>query len=311
VESGSDSGVSISTVVNPIVRVLPTTGLVIVLAIGCGAEDQGSTGNSESTISSTSGEPAVSVDTTIPISSSSTSVSASSTTSIPLVTVPETFEDSVTVPAGQIDVGPNDLFIAHADGDLWLHPRILTESPAEAFRIADFGDPRDPVDEGSGPNQVQHVAGVVNRSVIYSYCCEPAAGNVLAATRADSEWINLLFGYTPVFSPDRTRLATANSLALNVVEFSSGVTTGRMHNQSATYLNLSVLIWTDDSSLVLLYLDDSGYALLPIDADSLVESAAPTPLGVAFDPDAPSLVRFAGHGPNGEIGITIADEHER
>lgn len=131
---------------------------------------------------------------------------------------------------------------------------------------------------------------------------------MLAATRADSEWINLLFGYTPVFSPNRTRLATANSLALNVVELSTGATTGRMHNHGPTYLNLPDLIWTDDSSLVLLYLDDSGYALSPIDADSLVESAAPTPLGVAFDPDAPSLVRFAGHGPNGEIGIKIADE---
>lgn len=308
---------SIVSVVNPIGRVLPTTGLVIVLAVGCGADDQVSTEGSESTmptISPTSDNPVVtletssSVSTTSPTTSPSTSTLAPSTTSIPPVTDPETFQGSVTVPAGEIDVGPDDLFVTHLDGDLWLHPGILSGSPAEPFRIADLGDPRDPVTEGPGPNQVEQVAGVFNGTAIYSDCCEPAAGNILAATRAGSERINLFHGYTPKFSPDRTRLAAANSYALTVVELSTGAMTGRALNEGSAYINVWDVSWIDNFSLVLLYFDDTGFALLPFDADSPLESASPTPLGVAFDPDAPSHVEFAGHGANGEIALTAADE---
>ena len=296
-------------------RILPTTGLVIVLVVGCGADGQVSTETSESTMatkSSTSDEPVLPLETTSANSTtsptSSPSTVASSTTPVSVATDPETFEGSVTVPAGEIDVGSEDLFVVHVDGDLWLHPGMLSGPTAEPFRIADFGDPRDPVTEGPGPNEVEHVAGVFNSTVIYSDCCEPVAGNVLASTRADSERIGLFHSYAPKLSPDQARLAAINSYALTVVELSTGAMSGRVLNNQGPYINVWDVSWTDDSSLVLLYFDDDGYALLPFDADSLVETAPPRLLGIAFNPEAPSTVRFAGHGPNGEIALTVTDE---
>lgn len=219
----------------------------------------------------------------------------------------ETYEGVVTIPQGEIDVGPDDLFILHVDGDLWLHPGVLSGATAEPFRIADFGDPRAPVTEGPGPNQVEHVASVFNDTVLYSDCCEPIAGNILAATGPNSERINLFNSYTPAFSPDRTTLAAANSYAITVVELSTGAMTGRMINHGQSYVNTWDVTWADGSTLVMLYFDDEGFAVQRFDADSLLATSSPVPLGVAFDPDPSSNVRFAGYGPNGEIALFVTD----
>jgi hypothetical protein len=308
---------SIVFFINRIGRVLSTTGLVIALVVGCGADDQVSTEASESTIatiSSTSHDPKITLETS---SSTSTTRLTSSppkstvapfTASLPIAIDSENFQDSVTVPAGEIDVGSDDLFVVHTDGDLWLRPRMPSGSPAQLFRIADLGEPRDPVEEGPGPNEVESVAGVFNGTVVYSDCCETIAGNVLSATRADSERIHLPFGYTPTLSPDRMRLATANSYTLTVTELSTGARSGRVLNNEDPYINVWDVSWTNDSSLVLLYFDDDGFALLPFGAHSLLGSASSAPLGVAFDPDTPVQMSFAGHGPDGEIALTVTDE---
>ena len=188
-------------------------------------------------------------------------------TTAPVTTVvpgPEIRTRSVDLPSGSFTVGADDLFIQHADGDLWLHPGILAETPGEAFRVIDFGDPRDEVTEGPGPNEVEQVAGVFDGAVYYSECCEPAAGIVLAATGPDAEPATLTFGYTPTFSPDGTRLATANSYALEVIDLAGSTSTSRTLNEGdavSGYRNAWDVTWADDSSVVLLYVDDAGFAL--------------------------------------------------
>lgn len=304
---------------------------MIALVAGCGSGGEVSTGTNASTVATispttdtpstileTSSSPSTTSSSVAVTTSSSTSTTnpTTSTTSAPPpsttpadVSDPETFAGSIAVPAGEIEVGPDDLFVLHVDGDLWLHPGILGASPAAAFRIADLGDPRDPVEEGPGPNAVDHVAGVVNGTVIYSDCCEPVAGNVLGATGAESERIHLLYGYSPKFSPDRTKLVSANDYALTVIELSTGEMTGRvLNNDSARYINVWDVSWAGDSSVVLLFFDDDGFALLPSVADAPFDSGPAVPLGVAFDPDTRVHVQFAGHGPNGEIAVTVADD---
>ena len=123
------------------------------------------------------------------------------------------YDFSIELPVGSIHTGPDDLFIVHDDGDLYWHRDILAENPTDPIRLADFGDPRPPVTEGSGPNGVDAIAGVVNGSLIYGDCCEPISGNLLAATGPDSERTLLGAGYSPTLSSDQQFLATANDYA--------------------------------------------------------------------------------------------------
>lgn len=239
----------------------------------------------------------------------SVTLSTVTTTSPAGVVAPSVYASQIEIPSGEISVGPNDLFIVHADGDLWLHPEILAGSGMPPFRLADLGDPRAPVTEGPGPNAVDKVAGVVNGVVFYGDCCEPIAGNILGATRADSEGIIVGYGYSPVISPSGDRLASANGFGLTVIELSTGVVAGREINSDSSYINVWDLMWSADGrSLIMLYFDDSGFALMPYNAETPFVSGKPVSLDVGFNASVKQDVGFAGRGPNGEIAVSIGDD---
>ena len=66
---------------------------------------------------------------------------ARSTTSAPestTTTTPEVSSGTFTVPTGMVVVEDGDVFIAHNDGDLWLHPGLLTASAATPVRLSGF-----------------------------------------------------------------------------------------------------------------------------------------------------------------------------
>jgi len=234
----------------------------------------------------------------------STSPPASSTSQPPAAD--QRFDVSLELLAGSIDAGPNDVFILHADGDLYWHRNILAGDSTDSVRLADFGDPRSPVSEGPGPNSVDHVAGVVNGSLIYGDCCEPISGNLLAATGADSERIVLGAGYSPSLSPNQRLLATANDYAIVVIDIAGREGEGLTVNQDGnSYRNVTDVTWASDDRLVVLFWDDSGYQLLPIDVTPM-RSGRPVPIGTAFDPGAFGSVRFAGTSATGELAIATS-----
>lgn len=218
---------------------------------------------------------------------------------------------TVTIPSGTIAAGPNDLFVVHTDGDLWLHPGILAGDTSASLRLADLTDPRLPAGpEGDGPNAVEDVAGEVDGVVYYSDCCSPIVGDLLAATGADSERIILGAGYAPALSPDRTRLATANGIELVVIDLTAGTYQARNLNDEQMWIEPWDVIWTPDAtSVVVLYFETSSqWSLVRFAAAPPFEHSAPVPLGVAFEPMSTDVVRFAGRGPDGEIAITIGTD---
>lgn len=281
---------------------LIVTGL---LAIGCGSQPGGSasTTGQEGTSPSATDAPSVSTSTASP-PSTSTTVPTPTTDTV----VPDVNEGTIEIPSGEISVGPNDLLVVHVDGDLWLHPGALGDVSGTALRLADLGDPRVEVVEGPGPNAVDDVAGEVNGAVFFSDCCEPISGNLLAATSENSDRITLGPGYSPVLNPDRTKLATANSYGLSVIDLSTGSYAARSLDNGVPFINAWDLMWTPDgASLVMLYSDDSGFGLMPFSAESPFVQGAPTSLGLDFDPSTSPSVHLAGRGPTGEIAVAVGD----
>lgn len=212
------------------------------------------------------------------------------------------------IPSGQIAVGVDDLFVVHTDGDLYLHPGILSGSGDTAVRIADREDPRASLDDGHFLNAIDQVAGVADGAVYFSDCCEPVAGNVYVVTQGDSTDQLFTRGSSPQLSPDRTRLGTANSFGVAVVDLAEGMQRFVSLNSSGPYLNVWDAIWSaDGESLYVLYFDDAGYGVVTFDRDTLAASApvrVDLPFVAAGEPDA----RFAGRGPNGELAITVTSD---
>ncbi len=205
-------------------------------------------------------------------------------------------------------MGPTDLFVVHVDGDLWLHPGALSEPGEAAFRLVDLGDPRVEVSEGPGPNTVDGVVGDVAGVVYYTECCEPISGNLLAVAAENADSVRLGAGYSPALSPDRTRLATANSYALIVIDIPTGKYEGRSFNSGGPFMNVWDLMWSEDGeSLMVLYFDEVGFGLMPVAAWSPFEQGTPSSLGIAFDPSTAFDVHFAGRGPGGEIAVSVRD----
>ncbi|MFZ1491357.1 MAG: hypothetical protein WAS51_15575 [Ilumatobacteraceae bacterium] len=212
------------------------------------------------------------------------------------------------IPSGQIAVGVDDLFVVHTDGDLYLHPGILSGSGDTAVRIADREDPRVSLGDGHFPNTIDQVAGEADGAVYFSDCCEPVAGNVHVVTQADSTEQLFASGSSPRLSPDRRRLGTANSFGVAVVDLGEGTQRFVSLNLSGPYLNVWDALWSaDGESLYVLYFDDAGYGVLTFDSDTLAASA-PERIDLPFvapgEPDA----RFAGRGPNGELAISVTSD---
>jgi hypothetical protein len=244
--------------------------------------------------------------TSLDVATSSSSTSAVTTTSA--APVSDDYSGSIELPLGELDLGPTDLFVVHVDGDLWLHPGALGETGEAAFRLVDLGDPRVEVSEGPGPNTVDGVVGDVAGVVYYTECCEPISGNLLAVAADNADSVRLGAGYSPVLSPDRTRLATANSYALIVIDIPTGTYEGRSFNSGGPFMNVWDLMWSDDGeSLTILYFDEVGFGLMPVAARSPFDQGIPTSLGIAFDPSADFDVHLAGRGPGGEIAVSVRD----
>ena len=225
------------------------------------------------------------------------------------------FETGFTIQSGDVEVGPDDLFVAHADGDLYLHPGILAPSStagAPPIRLVEFGDPREPVSEGPGPNYVEQVAGVHDGAVLYGDCCEPVSGNLLVATGPDSERIVWGAGFTPILSPDRTRLATANSMSVQVIDLDLGRGVGRTpFDQAGGWVNVWDVMWTPDGeTIVLLTSDDDGYWLDPFDSRPPLASGDRVPTGISFDAATalPPRLLFAGRGSSGELAVSVTGD---
>jgi hypothetical protein len=243
-----------------------------------------------------------------PVLTSTTTTTIAPTT-IPPTTVVETTTSlvapaSVTqieIPAGNLQVGPGDLIVVHSDGDLYLHPGMLTGSTTGEVRLADLGDPRQPVTEGPGPNAVDGVAGVVNGAVVYTDCCEPVAGDLLAATgAADPTFIG--YGASATRSPDGARLATAG-FGLAVIDVATGRTVSRDVDQHILGQTWGVEWAADGSSLLVLYFDDSGFGLWPYIANDQLTPGKPVSIGVPFEPSTSNDVRLAGRGPDGDTAV--------
>ncbi|BAN00633.1 hypothetical protein [Ilumatobacter coccineus] len=196
--------------------------------------------------------------TTIPpttVVETTTSVAAT-TTPAPSSTTPddggERFDLDAPVPPGELVVAPNDVVALQTDGDLVHLPGALgVDGAGGPVLLVDNPDPREPVDEGTGPNYISDVAGVVDGSLVYADCCEPVSGNVFAlAAPLDSRLFAV--GSAPTLSPSGARWATANFMALTVVDTTSGEGTGVLLNQQpgAEIRSIIDLDWADDDTLV-------------------------------------------------------------
>ncbi len=218
----------------------------------------------------------------------------------------------IPIPSGSVDAGPTDVFVLNRNGDLELWSGALAASSGPRTLIADYPDPFGAVTEGSGPNVVDHVAGVVDGTVVFGDCCEPISGNVLAAT-GTGETTVLAGGYSPTLSPTGNLLGTANDYVITQTATSgdgSGVFRSLNDDPSVPYLNVADLTWStkatataDDDHLVLLGWTENGWALHHVDSSTLEPTLA-FDLRIPAVTEAPDTdVRFAGHGPDGEIVV--------
>jgi hypothetical protein len=120
-------------------------------------------------------------------------------------------------------------------------------------------------------------------------------------------------GYSPTLSPNGDLLGTANDVVVSqTATDGEGAGIFRMINEDPAtgYLNVADLTWSsnattspDDDHLVLLGWTDDGWSLHDVDRSTLRLSPA-MPLDIPPVPEAPETnVRFAGHGPDGEIAV--------
>jgi len=222
----------------------------------------------------------------------------------------------VPIPTGKFSVGPSDLFVLSLDGDLELWPDALDSPAVQRTLVADYPDPFGGVTEGPGPNVIDQVAGVVDGSVVFGDCCEPISGTVLAATDTD-EFGGIAGGHSPTLSPTGDLLGTANTFLISQTSADrngEGIARQLDDGPQAGYLNVGDLTWSnratstpDDDHMVLLGWTEQGWWLHDVDRSTLALTPA-FDLGVPPVRDAPDTdVRFAGHGPGGEIVVAVSN----
>ena len=296
----------------------------MVLAVGCGSTDDDSLvppTSSQNQPSNPSAAPATTADetttaTTITPPTSTTRPTTTTATSS-TTTAPSPPRDlAVPIPTGNFSAGPNDLFVLSLDGDLELWFDALTSPAGQRTLVADYPDPFGGVTEGPGPNVIDHVAGVVDGSVVFGDCCEPISGTVLAATDTD-EFGGIAGGHSPTLSPTGDLLGTANTFLISQTSADrngEGISRQLNEGPQAGYLNVGDLTWSDDATsapgddhMVLLGWTEQGWWLHDVDRSTLALTPA-VDLGVPPVRDAPDTdVRFAGHGPGGEIVVAVSN----
>ncbi len=302
---------------------------VLVMAVGCGSTDDATSQSSDAFVdsttqsgSSTTSTSTSSAETTPPTSTTDNSTTAPSptATSQPTTTTtaasPSTGDVTVAIPPGNFNTGPTDLFVLSISGDLELWSDALTTAAGTRTLVADYPDPFGVVTEGPGPNVIDHVAGEVGGAVVFGDCCEPISGTVLAATDSDAI-APIVGGYSPTLSPTGDLLGAANDYLISQTSTGpDGEGSFRQLNQDPqdAYLNVRDLTWTanatstpDDDHMVVLAWTERGWWLHDVDRSTLALTPA-LDLGVPPVGEAPDTeVRFAGHGPDGEVVVAVSN----
>ena len=225
---------------------------------------------------------------------------------MPAATPPAT-PSSVTTQAfpsgsGSIKVSAGDLFVLHADGDLWLHPGLLGPDPGQPMRLIDNADPRQPVAEGPGPNVIVSVTGPANGVVFAADCCEPVSGNLLAVTTADSAPASVGFAQAAKLDPGGTRLGLGLFGGWGVADLaknSSKIATAELMMDGA----LDIAWTADGSALAVIYSDGQGSRLRLVDPDTLALKSSPD-----NEPVFGVQAQFAGRSPDGSLLVTLAGQ---
>lgn len=309
-------------------RRLSLAGAVVVaVGAGCGSEPSGGPSatapvteppatNDPSSATTTS--TSTSATTTIAAASTTPTAPTSSTTPPPTTTSStppaSTGDLAIGLPAGTFESGPADLFVLTRDGDLELWSDALVPPVGPRTLVADYPDPFATVNEGSGPNVIDHVAGIVGGSVVFGDCCEPISGSLLAATAPD-ELARIGGGYSPTLSPTGDLLGVANDYVISQTAADrTGQGIFRQVNEApeGPYLNVRDVTWSsngtaagDDDHLVVLGWTTAGWSLYDVDRATL-ELTAAGDLGPA-DPQRTGMV-FVGHGPDAEIVVADAGD---
>ncbi len=299
-------------------RIVPYA-LAVSLLVACGNEAEpaavtsvatATTANS-GTIESSAPPPTVAVSTATPPDSTIPATTAA--------TPPTTDERGVDlidveIPPGSFELGTGDVFAVDVAGDLFLLPGLLGSRPGTPRLVAEYPDPRASVSEGPGPNVVDDVAGVIDGSIVFSDCCEPISGNILAATGATVGPV--AGGASPELSPTGDRIVAANSLSLLLLDPVTEIGTSRLLNDPAGsdgFISVQDASWsvgaspsTADDHPVVLGWDETGYWLFDVD-DETLELTKVSDLGVPPVPaGSDEVVRFAGHGPDDEVAVSVS-----
>lgn len=276
-------------------------GIGLVAACGADTDDRSSNGATATPVTAAPTSSATAPTSEAPAPSSEAPTTEGDAPDGDLV------EITVGIPTGSLEFGPDDVIVAEAGGDLVVYRGLLAGDAAGSELLADYPDPTGPVTEGPGPNVVDDVAGVVDGTLIFGDCCEPISGNVLIAVGDPADVRPVSPGYGPTLSPDRSRLASASSAAIQWSSTIDGVGVARLLNQGDRpdgFLNVDDVAWAGDTELVLVGWDDAGYAMFPVDAATL---ALGDPVRLDIDAGRFPLVRFAGRSPDGLIALSVED----
>lgn len=253
----------------------------------------------------TTAQPTTTVETTTTVTD--TTPPAPTTTATPDDN-DDSFEFSSPVPPGEFVASPDDVVVLRTDGDLmYLSGALDPGTDSEPILLVDNRDPREPVDEGTGPNYVSNVLGIINGSIVYSDCCEPVSGNVFA-TVAPLDSRLFAVGGAPTSNPSGTRWATANFMALTVIDTTTGDGTGVLLNQDADAEIRSIidLDWADDDTLVALVAAGDDPTSFTTELE-LYDASTLRPTLTVEIADLADLdtARFAGRTPSGMIAVNV------
>lgn len=159
---------------------------------------------------------------------------------------------------------PGSLLVATADGRL---VRVDTDS-GEVETLAGGAD--------SGGDPIDNAAAGLDDTVLYSTCCEPAAG-MTYRLEPDGESTFVSYGYNPTFSPDGLAFSLVQPDGITVHDLDGNVT--RTIDAGDHYGNVMSVAWSPQGDRLAVEVangsSETQILLLPVDAASLDE-ATPT-----------------------------------
>ncbi|HWL41947.1 MAG TPA: sigma factor [Ilumatobacter sp.] len=237
------------------------------------------------------------------------------TTAAPVTTPagdPPSSAPDVIAPSGSIDAAPGDMVAVTADGDLWLYPGAFDppqygRSPGAPVRLVDMGDPREPVTEGEGPNEVSSVGGFVNGALIYGDCCEPVSGNLYSISEPDGPRANWAIGWAAAANASGRRWAAVDPWGVSVYDYDSGRAAGLFVEfaPDGSYQQFFDVTWSPDETEVwvlgAVYADDGmTHVLVRYRVDETLAEVGRREL-LTVPHDTVSGFGFAGHLTDGTV----------